>query len=165
MTGAGLRAARKAAGLTQVELAQRAGIGRQAVQYHEALDRIDLRGWAVGRIRAVLGAEAVPDYVTSNAHAGGWALSVLEMERQAREAARLRWMQIEAQNAARRRVTCGAKTRKGTPRRCKSEPGKRRCKFHGGKSTGPRTPEGLERIREAQRRRWAKWRAERERSR
>ncbi|WP_342666561.1 HGGxSTG domain-containing protein [Gemmobacter nectariphilus] len=61
---------------------------------------------------------------------------------------------------ARRRVPCGAKTRKGTPCRCKSEPGKRRCKFHGGLSTGAKTPEGRERIREAQRRRWERWRAE-----
>lgn len=63
------------------------------------------------------------------------------------------------QRAAKRRVICGAKTRKGTACRCLSEPGKRRCKFHGGKSTGPRTPEGVERIREAQRQRWAKCRA------
>ncbi|WP_428849225.1 HGGxSTG domain-containing protein [Thetidibacter halocola] len=54
---------------------------------------------------------------------------------------------------------CGARTRKGTPCRAKSEPGKRRCRFHGGCSTGPRTPEGRERIAEAQRRRWAAWRA------
>ena len=62
---------------------------------------------------------------------------------------------------ARHRVPCGAKTRKGTPCRCQSEPGKRRCKFHGGMSTGARTPEGLDRIRDAQRRRWERWRAER----
>lgn len=53
---------------------------------------------------------------------------------------------------------CGAQTRKGTPCRCKPLPGKRRCKFHGGASTGPKTPEGRERIAEAQRRRWAAWR-------
>jgi hypothetical protein len=34
------------------------------------------------------------------------------------------------------------------------------CKFHGGKSTGPRTPEGRARIAEVQRRRWASWRGE-----
>lgn len=68
----------------------------------------------------------------------------------------------EALHAARRRVLCRAKTRKGAPCRLKSEPGKRRCKFHGGKSTGARTPEGIERIREAQHRRWAKWRADRD---
>ena len=63
--------------------------------------------------------------------------------------------------AAQRRVRCGAKTRKGTPCRAKPLPGKMRCKFHGGMSTGARTPEGRERIAEAQKRRWAKWRDER----
>jgi hypothetical protein len=43
---------------------------------------------------------------------------------------------------------CGAKTRKGTP--CKGPAMLNgRCRMHGGKSTGPRTPEGLERSREA----------------
>ncbi|WP_328591474.1 HGGxSTG domain-containing protein [Marimonas lutisalis] len=56
---------------------------------------------------------------------------------------------------ARARVICGAKTRKGRPCRLKSEPGKQRCKFHGGKSTGPKTAEGKARIAEAQRKRWA----------
>ncbi|MEH3109466.1 MAG: HGGxSTG domain-containing protein [Agrobacterium cavarae] len=56
--------------------------------------------------------------------------------------------------AARKQVRCGAKTRKGTACRHLSEPGKARCKFHGGKSTGPKTEEGIARIAEAQRRRW-----------
>jgi hypothetical protein len=60
---------------------------------------------------------------------------------------------------ARRRVPCGAKTRKGQPCRNKSEPGRQRCKFHGGRSTGLKTPEGRARIAEAQRRRWDVWRA------
>ena len=37
---------------------------------------------------------------------------------------------------------CGAKTRAGTPCRAKRLPGKPRCKWHGGCSTGPRTQEG-----------------------
>jgi len=42
----------------------------------------------------------------------------------------------------------GAKTRKGTP--CKAPAmANGRCRMHGGKSTGPRTPEGLERSRKA----------------
>lgn len=60
--------------------------------------------------------------------------------------------------ASKRRVRCGAKTRAGTPCKCLSEPGRLRFKFHGGLSTGAKTPEGKERIREAQIRRWAKWR-------
>jgi hypothetical protein len=64
----------------------------------------------------------------------------------------------EAQRHTRRRVVCGAKTRKGGECRNKSEPGRARCKFHGGKSTGPKTPEGKARIAEAQKARWAAWR-------
>ena len=57
------------------------------------------------------------------------------------------------------RPRCGAQTRKGTPCLVRVEAGKRRCRFHGGLSTGPRTPEGKARIAEAQRRRWAKRRS------
>ena len=67
-----------------------------------------------------------------------------------------------AARQARKRVVCGAKTRKGRPCRLMSVPGKARCKFHGGLSTGPTTSVGRERIAEAQRRRWAKWRVEQE---
>lgn len=43
---------------------------------------------------------------------------------------------------------CGAKNRRGTPCQC---PAMRngRCRLHGGLSTGARTPEGIERIRQA----------------
>lgn len=43
---------------------------------------------------------------------------------------------------------CGAKTRRGTP--CRSAAMKNgRCRMHGGKSTGAKTAEGIERIRAA----------------
>ena len=43
---------------------------------------------------------------------------------------------------------CGAKNRRGTP--CQAPAMKNgRCRLHGGKSTGPNTPEGLERLRQA----------------
>lgn len=43
---------------------------------------------------------------------------------------------------------CGAKTKKETL--CKAPAmANGRCRMHGGKSTGPRTPEGLERSRKA----------------
>jgi hypothetical protein len=44
--------------------------------------------------------------------------------------------------------------------RNKSEPGRKRCKFHGGRLTGPKTAEGRARIAAAQRKRWARRRAE-----
>ena len=172
-TGADLREARKRAGLSQSELARRAGLCRNTVQYWENKPRLAWRGWAIGRMIDVLGIDVLPDsfqsslhiYLGSNARAWGWGLSpgtrqLMEAERLAAEARRREIDQQIADWASRRRVTCGAMTRKGTPCRMKSEPGKRRCKYHGGRSTGPKTAEGRARIAEAQRRRWATWRAE-----
>jgi len=45
---------------------------------------------------------------------------------------------------------CGARTRRGTSCACPAMPNGR-CRLHGGLSTGPRTPEGLERSRRARR--------------
>jgi hypothetical protein len=44
---------------------------------------------------------------------------------------------------------CGAKTRRGTACQCPAMRKRRRCRLHGGKSTGPRTAEGLARSRRA----------------
>ena len=48
-------------------------------------------------------------------------------------------------------VRCGARarTRGGLPSQARPVKGKTRCRLHGGRSTGPRTPEGLERSRKA----------------
>lgn len=64
-------------------------------------------------------------------------------------------------DAAAGQKRCGATTRKGT--RCMVRPiqGKCRCKFHGGLSTGPKSPEGRARIAEAQRLRWQNLRCRR----
>lgn len=50
-------------------------------------------------------------------------------------------------------MKCGAKTRAGGECQASPMPGKRRCKLHGGMSTGPKTKAGRERIRRAQRER------------
>lgn len=156
MTGAELAAIRKAAGLSQTELAQRAGIGRHAVSYWECKAKLDRRSWAVVQIGKVM---ALPDEPRIERPRTVWADTLARMDADIDQ----RFAEAKKREAARatkRRVRCKAKTRKDTPCRMLSEPGKRRCKFHGGMSTGARTPEGKERIREAQRRRWAKWRAE-----
>jgi hypothetical protein len=44
---------------------------------------------------------------------------------------------------------CGAHTRAGYPCRAPAMRGKLRCRMHGGCSTGPRTAEGLARLRQA----------------
>ncbi len=181
ITGAELRTCRKAAKLTQAELAKQAGFARDAVCYWEGKDRVPLRSGAPAAFAKVLGLSKNAGFShlytrawswgllnagkdealrgTQYARAGGQGLSPfaawqawLEV-RMAAETARLNTK--TAQRLARLRVLCGAKTRAGGPCRNKSEPGKRRCKFHGGKSTGPKTPEGKARIAEAQRQRWA----------
>lgn len=48
---------------------------------------------------------------------------------------------------------CGAKTRRSGPC-CAKAMANGRCRNHGGCSTGPRTPEGRQRIADAQRKRW-----------
>jgi hypothetical protein len=56
---------------------------------------------------------------------------------------------------------CSAMTRRGTP--CaRTALANGRCANHGGLSSGPKTAAGRARIAKAQRKRWAKWRAERE---
>lgn len=185
-TGAELRSARKDAGLSQIALAAKAGISRHAVSYWECRPSVDPMGWAVRRmaeaepqIQAVLQdwctntrgrglgislKRILPIYPWSNARARDWSYKPSALDALLEAAITLelsRMKEREAQRLARLRVTCGAKTtRKGTPCRNKSEPGRKRCKYHGGKSTGPKTAEGRARIAEAQRQRWARWRAE-----
>jgi hypothetical protein len=64
--------------------------------------------------------------------------------------------------AERDRRLCCAKTRKGTPCVRRVVAGRDRCSSHGGKSTGPRTPEGKARVAAASRARWARYRQERQ---
>ena len=44
---------------------------------------------------------------------------------------------------------CGARTRSGCPCRSPAIHGKLRCRMHGGRSPGPRTPEGRDKVRAA----------------
>ena len=57
---------------------------------------------------------------------------------------------------------CGAKTRKGTPCRCRGLGRRGRCKLHGGMSTGPKTAEGLARSVTALQAGWERWNAARQ---
>ena len=69
-----------------------------------------------------------------------------EPERKATDRARARLEALLKANAAPR---CGARSKRtGKPCRGAAMPNGR-CKLHGGKSTGPRTSEGLERSRRA----------------
>jgi hypothetical protein len=58
-----------------------------------------------------------------------------------------------------RRPRCCADTRQGKPCGNRVVPGKRKCRMHGGLSTGPKTAEGKKRIAEAQRAKWERFRS------
>lgn len=165
ISGADLRRFRKASMLTQTELAKQAGFSRDAVCYWESKDKVPLCNGAPAAFARTLGLPRSVGICHHYTRARGWGVTSPDPwqawfdERCATEFARLQ--SLEAQRLARLRVRCGAKTRKNGACRNGSEPGKRRCKFHGGKSTGPKTLEGKATIANAQRARWAKWRATR----
>lgn len=56
---------------------------------------------------------------------------------------------MPAQNPMHDDACCGARTRHGMLCRNRPVSSRKRCRMHGGKSTGPRTAEGLERMRAA----------------
>ncbi len=116
--------------------------------------------------------EALSLAVHSGQLTGAWLRDLLRL---ARAEAREEWLNRPVAEPARRehhvtpkaqRPRCGARRRDGRP--CEAlavwdqgqdRPRNGRCRMHGGLSTGARTAEGRERIREAQRRRWERWRA------
>ena len=159
MTGAELHAHRKAARLSQKALAQRANVSCSAVKYWERQTQINSNAWAIKRIAKALAISGLMIFPLNYARARGWGVTDWEQIRAKLDAEvdlkMAAWRESAALRAARLRVVCGAKTRKDTPCRKLSEPGKKKCKFHGGKSTGPKTAEGKDRIAEAQRQRWA----------
>lgn len=149
MTGAELRAHRKDAELTQVDLARRAGVTRDTVQYWERKAVVNTRAVAPRRFLAALGMRGSPTPLRARGDGVlDWTQQILQQQRA---------HETVAPSAAPTSppLLCGACTRKGHPCRNPPEPGRSRCKFHGGMSTGPKTPEGRARIAEAQRRRWA----------
>ncbi len=160
LSGAELAQHRKAKRLSQSELGQAIGFGRHAVSYWETkltIARHQTRCGAPKALIEFLGIK-LPDFCTQYARTRGWGLTRNEQLEEKFQAEMARLRENARLKSARRRQRCNARTRVGYPCKLLSEPGKTRCKFHGGKSTGPKTPEGKARIAEAQRKRWAKWR-------
>ena len=151
-TGDDLRATRLARGWSYRALAQRAGVSHKAVQYWESQEVLDPSGYATSRLAKALGRRIS---ARRNARARRGVLSARDdFEAFCEILEYMPWRLAKRIISA--RVTCGAMTRKRLACRALSEPGKSRCRFHGGLSTGPRTAAGRARIAEAQRMRWAK---------
>lgn len=162
INGAKLKALRRARGLSQTQMGEMVGICRQSVSYWERKKRDfvtrEVRFGALRRMLEILDID-VATIVSSTlptedaflAPTKGKALPAAQKAEDMQSRALRREVKL--------RQVCGAKNRKGKPCRNMSEPERKRCRFHGGKSTGPRTEEGKARIAAAQRAKWASYRA------
>ena len=155
MIGLEFKQARLRAGLTQQQLADKAGFHRLAVGYWENKGGTFTARY--GAPEAFAKALGMKHYSPPIRPRAAWGFTDVETARIEQELARL--AKSRAQRLALARVRCNAKTRKGTPCKALSEFGKRRCKFHGGRSTGPKTQAGRDAISRAQKACWAMWRA------
>lgn len=159
MTGKELAALRRRAGLSQAALAQRTGVSRQTVSYWERKPTLDGRTAILRRIAGALDPADRNLLLSSRSSLGFITLRfVAPISPEQVNLIIKAEAHRKAAHAQMRRRTCGAMTRKATMCRLKSEPGKQRCRLHGGLSTGPSSSEGKARIAEAQRKRWAAWR-------
>ena len=135
MTGSDLKNHRIAAKLSRPALARKANLHPDSIKYWEGKERVDIRGWAPSRIIDALGLAA--------SMRGNFPTPL-----------RARHGVLDDPGVLCPPKKCGAKTRRGTPCQMKAVPGKNRCRLHGGLSTGPKTAEGRQRIRDAQHKRW-----------
>ena len=155
ITSVQLKNARLSAGLTQQQLADKTGFHRLAVGYWE--NKVGAFSTRFGAPEAFAKALGMKHFLPPIRTRAAWGFTDVETARIEQELARL--AKFRAQRLASARVRCNAKTRKGTPCKALSESGKRRCKLHGGRSTGPKTQAGRGAISHAQKARWARWRA------
>ncbi|WP_224767587.1 helix-turn-helix domain-containing protein [Paracoccus yeei] len=163
LTGKDLAALRRRAGLSQAALAQRVGISRQTVSYWEGKPALDGRAATLTKIACALDPGDREVILSSRAGLGFISLhfqgAVLSEHLSLIGTAQA---QRKIVLASMWRQTCKAMTRRGMECLLKSEPGKRRCRLHGGLSTGPKTDEGKARIAKAQRKRWVERRKAKE---
>jgi len=173
LTGDQIRQARLALGLTQEELGARAGFHRQCIVRLEGYGSLGVLSSSVVSVRAVVKALALPEdvlFLATNAHARPRVMEWLEQvdakaeaaaqakseaaksRRKMREARRQAWRAEREAGPKQVKPVCGARNRSGQPCQSKKLLRGGKCKFHGGMSTGPKTPEGLARCAEAGRR-------------
>lgn len=150
-TGEDLKRERQARKLSRRALAALCNLHPDTIRYWEKKPKLDARGYAPRLICSALGI-ALPDPKRRIAPQSKPTWGILNTNTRARHGV----LQLPARKAW--PTTCGSRTRNGG--KCKARPvnGKRRCRYHGGLSTGPKTPEGKARIAEAQRRRWKAFR-------
>lgn len=147
MTGDELKQHRLRRGLSRPALAALAGLHPSSVKYWERKGKARISGHAPSRLLLAMGLEEPQRLQFSPSPRRGWDNFPTTT--------RARGGVLGSGAVQSYSKQCGARSRKGTACRSKPTPGKRRCRFHGGLSTGPKTQAGRNRIAEAQRKRWA----------
>jgi len=148
-SGIDLQAERAKSGFTQKQLAEKSGMHVHTIRYWEAKkDQESNGGMFSTALNRMADAMDIPplyeDYAVRS-----------DKERLSKEM--LEWLGLswlhEKPKPARKRH-CGAGLSGGC--KCRKSPVKTgyRCAQHGGLSTGPKTPAGIERIKQAQYKRW-----------
>ena len=167
-----IRAARALLSWTQPQLAEAAALHPNAIAYWEGREQIP-HGWqpvACRRIREAL-LRAGVDFLLSpvvgvrlvathnkatstrrRARAHHGVLRILRPQK-----CKTSVIPVQAVSARSPATACSAKTRTGRPcaRRAMANG---RCPNHGGLSSGPKSDAGRQRIAEAQKQRWVRWR-------
>jgi hypothetical protein len=140
-TGTEVRRARERAGMSRRALADAAGLHPNSIKRLEGLGDIPCSSWyALKRVAPYL-----PWFVVINP-------PIRREPRKERLCAAKCAPAGVVPPVPEVKKLCGARTRKGPPCVAPARPNGR-CRMHGGLSTGPRTPEGRQRIVDALRRR------------
>jgi transcriptional regulator with XRE-family HTH domain len=178
VTGNQIRAARALLNWTQTQLAEAAGVHANAIAYWEGREQIPwglyLQPWACRRIREALLRGGV-DFLQSpvvgvrliathnnctstrkRARAHHGVLQILRTRKTQSSSNTLKPARAKHVTPPR----CAAKTRTGRPCLRKAMLNGR-CRNHGGLSSGPKSDAGRQRIAEAQKQRWERWRRQR----
>lgn len=151
MTGDELKQHRLRLGLSRPALAALAELHPSSVKYWERKGEARICGHAPSRLLLAMGLEVPKRPQIFQRPGRGW-------DNFFATTTRARGRVLGSAGAQTFSKQCGARTRKGTACRSRPIPGKRRCRFHGGLSTGPKSPAGRNRIAQAQRKRWMLYR-------
>ena len=144
LTGPQLQALRQKRGVTQVEVAEFIGCNPHTISYWERKPgTISTRHGVPKRMVQALGIEV------RSLSSPTWAKSAMPPT-------------VAGSSYDSPQSTCDAQMEHGLLCQKSPEPGRSRCKQHGGLSTGPRTIAGKLAVAAAQRARWATYRQQRD---
>ena len=156
MTGSDLKNLRQLVGISRRQLGVRIGVHPDTIRYWERkiwanpeanVPELILKEFGVGNfdVSILLKSERFRRLFTNPKHEGARSAKVVETK------------QMDGKTCKPNdHNKCAAKTRSGSLCRAKRVPGRKRCRMHGGLSTGPKTDLGRQRISEAQKQRWKK---------